>query len=157
MNRITVFHGSFNKFTQPALEKGKYYRDFGIGFYITEQFLDALSILNCKPGFVYEYELTIQPGRTKTFQTNFELLSYIIKNRTEIFEDEYDFVIGKTLPNCAKVFKDFRNKGIALDNQGLLSELQRSPYEDQICIKTELGLRNLKLIKVHEFTKEDFE
>lgn len=157
MSKMTVFHGSISKFTQPSLEKCKHYRDFGIGFYVTENFYDALDILKFKPGYVYEYELNMTTGLTKEFLNDEELLEYIIKNRIEIFEDEYDFIMGGTLSNCSKIFKGFRNKGIDIDKDFLLKELSTSPYGNQICVKTEDGLERLNLIKIHSYSENDFE
>lgn len=157
MNKMTVYHGSVNKFVQPSLLKGKYYRDFGVGFYVTENFYDALNILKFKPGYIYEYELDMSTGLTKEFSRNQELLEYIIDNRILLIKDQYDFVIGGTLPNCSKAFKEFRNKKSIIDKDFLLKKLNTSPYGNQICIKTEYGLKKLRLVRIHSYSKEDFE
>lgn len=156
---ITVYHGSHREFSKPSLTKSKNYRDFGNGFYVTENFYDALSILSCKPGFVYEYELDMSTGSTKEFEEVDieELIDYILLNRTQIIEDKYDFVKGATACNCSRYFKKARYKEVDVDRKFLLKSIKESPYDNQICIKTNFGLNQLTLKNVHKFDEYDFE
>lgn len=155
--KLTVYHGSLNEFSQPNLGRSKDYRDFGNGFYVTENYYDALNILNYKSGFLYEYELDLSNLIAKELVDDEELINYIIKNRTSIIKEDYDVVIGKTLCGCAKIFKQIRNNQISIDKKALFKLLNQTPYDQQICLKTKLALSKLKLTNVHYYSSEDFE
>ena len=155
---MRVFHGSFAKFNAPCLSKSKDYRDFGNGFYVTENYFDALSILKGREGYIYEYNLNLEGLSIKTFQSDDEVFNYIFRNRTEkTREDKYDIIIGKTASgNCCKVFKEIRNKGIKVSKNELKGKILDKHFGEQICIKTKKGLSKLILVDVHNYNREDF-
>jgi len=154
--RLTVYHGSLREFKRPLLNMSKNYRDFGNGFYVTENYYDALNILNFKAGFVYEYQVNLDNLVIKEFNDDEQLISYIIRNRTSIMNDDCDVVIGKTLSNCARLFKQVRNGQKEVNKADLIELLKQTPYQDQICLKTERALSELELTNIHYYSAEDF-
>lgn len=154
---MTVYHGSLREFKRPLLNMSKNYRDFGNGFYLTENYYDALSILNFKAGFVYEYQVNLDNLVIKEFNDDEQLISYIIRNRTSVMKDDCDVAIGKTLSNCARLFKQIRNGQKEVNKADLIELLKQTPYQDQICLKTERALSKLELTNVHYYNAEDFE
>lgn len=85
-----------------------------------------------------------------------KLISYIIRNRTSVMNDDCDVVIGKTLPNCAKIFKQIRRGQKEVNKANLIELLKQTPYQDQICLKTERALSKLELTNIHYYNAEDF-
>lgn len=155
---MRVYHGSSKDFDKPLLSKAKDYRDFGNGFYVTENYFDALGILKAKEGFIYEYKLSLDTLRIKRLEGKEESFDFIYKNRTEkIKENTYDVIIGKTASGkCWKVFKEIRNKGLKVDKLTLREDMMDDYFGEQICIKTEKGMECLELIGREEYNKEDF-
>ena len=58
MNMI-LYHGTPVKFDEPSLERCKPHRDFGCGFYLAQDYMDALpmAVRNSAIGYVQTYEL----------------------------------------------------------------------------------------------------
>lgn len=154
--KITVYHGTQSQFIFPSLMKSKDFRDFGNGFYVTENYFDALSVLKFKSGYIYEYELNTDGLMVRDIQDEEELAKYVIKNRMNIYKDEYDVVIGGTVCNCAQLFKSARNKKLKVSINNIVELIRKSPYDNQYCLKTEKALNQLSLKEVHKFTEDDF-
>lgn len=152
----TVYHGSRQSFSKPELSKSKNFKDFGKGFYVTENFFDALNILNFKEGYVYEYELDTSDCVIKTFNNTSELVDYVILNRTQLVSDDCDLVIGDTVPNCSDLFKKIRNNVTEVNKVDIVNLIKSSPYDYQICVKSDKVLSKLKLVNIHVYDKEDF-
>lgn len=87
-----------------------------------------------------------------------ELIEFIIKNRTiKIVNNDYDIITGKTATGyCSKLFKNIRNGNVSLGNEEIAKRILKDSYSEQICIKTEKGLKSLTLKQVHYYAKEDF-
>lgn len=79
---MIVYHASYRKFNQPNLKYAKSYRDFGEGFYVTQHYLDALSILKGEPGYIYKYELN-ENNLTHMEISDDNILDEIIKFRSQ--------------------------------------------------------------------------
>lgn len=166
--KLTLYHGTYRDFNKPSIQYGKDFRDFGKGFYLAEDYFDALNILDGKSGNVYEYRLSLKGLKVLDFREEDGLVDYLIKNRISVLEDDFDVIIGGTLPNCVSLFKkvrkDIRNgvvgKEDILANKELKEDIEYklsiSPYKNQIVIKTDKGLNNLEKIKVHEYRDNDF-
>ena len=165
---ISLYHGTYRDFKEPSIQYGKDFRDFGKGFYLAEDYMDALNILDGKPGNVYEYKLSLEGLKVLDFREEEGIEGYLIKNRISVLEDEYDVIIGATLPNCVNLFKELREdlrKGNISEKEVLgdkdLREdieykLQNSPYSNQIVIKTERALKGLIREEIHEYREYDF-
>jgi len=112
-NIIKVYHGSTYLFETIDVTKGKPYKDFGRGFYVTQNFNHAKNIAlrnkyfetkrNNKniEAYIYTYELDLNKlsgYKVKKFtDANLEWLQFVLKNRK--IRDKahyYDMVIGPT-------------------------------------------------------------
>ena len=117
-NTIILYHGTTHDFTEIDVQKGKPFKDFGQGFYLSKVYEHAcnLALRNCRieeirlramgseaklPVFVYEYEfdpLEMDKLSVKRFDTaDREWLKFIIANRmSRTRQHDYDIVIGPT-------------------------------------------------------------
>ena len=117
-NILVLYHGTTHDFTKIDVRKGKPFKDFGQGFYLSEIYEHArnLALRNCRieemrlramsddkrlSVFVYEYEfdsLAMNNLNIKRFNTaDREWLKFIIVNRmNRTHQHEYDIVIGPT-------------------------------------------------------------
>ena len=115
---LTLYHGTTHEFAEIDVEKGKPFKDFGQGFYLTETYEHAsnIAVRNRRieanrlritgderelPVFVYIYEFDPQKMSTlnvKRFDNaDYEWLKFIIVNRmNRTRQHEYDIVIGPT-------------------------------------------------------------
>lgn len=63
MEKIKLFHGSFNESVTPVYGLGEEKHDYGKGFYLTENIELAKEWAVCRPnitsGWVHQYELEI--------------------------------------------------------------------------------------------------
>lgn len=143
---MIVYHASYRQFDRPNLKFAKSYRDFGRGFYVTECYIDAFSILKGKQGYIYHYELN--DDALNWLQINdAEILDRIIEFRTKNDHLEYDAISGLTASGqISKLFKQLRNGKDCLDE--LKQEIKFNTYKEQICLKTDFALSQLKLLEV---------
>jgi len=117
-NTLTLYHGTTHDFTEIDVQKGKPFKDFGQGFYLTESYERARNIAVRNhmieenrlrvigdetelPIFVYSYEfdlLEMNKHNVKRFDTaDREWLRFIITNRmNRNRQHDYDIVIGPT-------------------------------------------------------------
>ena len=117
-NAITLYHGSVYEFDTVDVTKGKPFKDFGIGFYTTQNIDHAkrLAIRNKNleekrkalrgntepsPAWLYTYEFDIaeiNKLNTRKFDTaDREWVQFVIQNRrSQQKEHDYDIVIGPT-------------------------------------------------------------
>lgn len=115
---ITLYHGTTHDFAEIDVRKGKPYKDFGQGFYLSETYDRALNIARRNrrieedrlrvissdatlPVFVYSYEIDLRKMdslRVKKFESaDREWLKFIIQNRmNRTRQHDYDIVIGAT-------------------------------------------------------------
>lgn len=117
-NILTLYHGTTHAFTEIDVRRGKPYKDFGQGFYLTESYERArnIAVRNRRieenrlraigdetelPVFVYAYEFDhseIDKLKVKRFAAaDHEWLRFIISNRmSRTRRHDYDIVIGPT-------------------------------------------------------------
>lgn len=145
---MIVYHASYQYFKQPNLKYAKSYRDFGKGFYVTEHYLDALSILKNKSGYIYKYELDINQLNILNVN-NKEVLNIIIQFRTKKDCFNNDIIIGPTASGkISKLFKNLRNNKNCLDE--IKKEIKFDIYKNQICLKTNQAINQLKLLEIED-------
>jgi len=117
-NLLTLYHGTTHDFKSIDVDKGKPYKDFGKGFYLSESYenakklaarnrkieerrLEAIGDETSLSVFVYAYEFDVSKMNTlnvKQFNTaNHEWLKFVIANRmNRTRQHDYDVVIGPT-------------------------------------------------------------
>ena len=111
-NNVIVYHGSTSLLDRIDVTKGKPYKDFGRGFYVTKSKSHAtnLALRNkhiesrfgrvCK-AYLYTYEMNVSDLsslRVKEFYTaDFEWVQFVLANRKSRNKTHnYDVVIGPT-------------------------------------------------------------
>lgn len=112
--RVTVYHGSTTLFTLIDTSKGKPYKDFGRGFYLSRNMMHAktLALRNQKfdskregrsvSAYLYTYELDLMAARSvcsiKEFESaDLHWLDFILSNRrVRDRTHNYDIVLGPT-------------------------------------------------------------
>lgn len=145
---MIVYHASYRKFNWPNLKFAKSYRDFGKGFYVTEHYLDALSILKGYQGYIYKYELKYDDlSHLEISEDN--ILNEIIKFRTENINLHYDIISGPTATGkISKLFKQLRNGNDCIDL--IKKEIKFNTYQNQICLKSNKAINQLTLLKIED-------
>jgi len=117
-NFITLYHGSISLFDKPDADKGKPYKDFGKGFYVSQEKQNAINIAlrnklieesrnkrfgktECVSAFLYTFEFN--PAYLKNYSikefsgADKEWLRFVIANRSSSDKSHtYDAVIGPT-------------------------------------------------------------
>lgn len=158
-----LYHGSNKHFDKPDLSKARNFKDFGKGFYLTTNLLQAENWAvhylpnnnENKTAYVYEYDFQIDDIEElkvlKLLEYNKEWLEFIAYNRTSIENSiEYDLVFDKMADGTggvlAQAIRDYRasNKSNK-DLQTVLDiAMYKGKYRDQYCFKTIKALEKIK-------------
>ena len=113
INDTTVYHGTTSLINTIDVGKGKPYKDFGRGFYVTESKKHASNLAlrnkriererygNLCESYLYTYEMSLSKlsaFKIKVFQNaDYEWLQFVISNRkARDRTHKYDIVIGPT-------------------------------------------------------------
>lgn len=145
---MIVYHASYRKFNQPNLKFAKSYRDFGQGFYVTEYYLDALSILKGNQGYIYKYELN-DDDLTHLEISDDNILNEIIKFRSQNIDLNYDIISGPTATGkITKLFKQIRNGEDCIN--AIKKEIKFDTYHNQICLKSNKAINQLTLLEIED-------
>ena len=112
-NPIVVYHGTTSLFEEIEVSKGKPYKDFGKGFYVTRTYSHAANLATrnkrlelerfgrrCE-AYVYTYEMDLEMlagFNVKEYtEADAEWMQFVLANRrTRERAHEYDIVIGPT-------------------------------------------------------------
>lgn len=122
---ITLYHGSIHIFDKIDISYGKPFKDFGIGFYTSQDIEHSKNLalrnrnieeikfkrLQDKPkvqAWLYEYKFNLDNLanlKFKQFQNaDKEWVEFVVKNRTsEVRQHDYDVVIGPTANDNTRV------------------------------------------------------
>lgn len=157
-----VYHGTVYNFNLPSLSKCKDRKDFGKGFYLSEDINHARSVAErgyVTNGFIgtryiYSYRIDISEMRRvglKIHQfnsANYSWLDFIIKNRNMLDVENYDVVIGPTADKKVQVILSnlYKTYGMNLTNEEknkIIQSLNVSRYGKQYCFKTQRALNYL--------------
>jgi hypothetical protein len=175
---ITLFHGTTHNFKEIDVNRGKPFKDFGQGFYLSEHYEHAyniavrnrnieearLRIIGNKtklPVFIYVYEFdTTEINRlnVKRFNTaDREWLTFIIANRmNRTRQHSYDIVIGSTANDDTRTsIRTVMNasNGAILSNTALdllIEMLEPSNLPEQYYFGTSKAAAALKLVERRE-------
>lgn len=158
MSLIKVYHGASCKIENPSFDFGRADTDFGLGFYVTADFIMAEKWASRKKvSIVNEYILDTSKLEIFSFGLDEEWLEFIIDNRNlnEPMEQykAYDILTGATADD--KLFSTIEQY-----EDGLLSTelavkiLNCIEIGEQLCIKTQKALDNLKYINCIELSKD---
>lgn len=170
VEKITLFHGTFEKNVTPTYGLGEEKHDYGKGFYLTEQIELAKEWAVCRPnvtnGWVHQYELDTSGLKILDFQGKDVLLwlAELMKHRdaddsrryrvlSEKFIDkygidtkEYDVIKGwRANASYFYIAKEFVRDNVDID---ILPELlSLGGLGIQYCIKSPLAYSKLREIK----------
>lgn len=88
---MKVYHGSSVIVEKPEVKQGRTNTDFGLGFYVTENYEMAEKWASHKePAIINEYDLNIERLNIYDFDLNSEWLDFVVANRKGK-ADSYDF------------------------------------------------------------------
>ena len=122
---LTVYHGTTSLIESIDVSKGKPYKDFGRGFYVTEDYSHAKNLASRNKlleskrfgkniqAYVYTYSLDMKKAKsfkTKEFSTaDLDWMRFVLANRaTKEKNHDYDIVIGPTAnDDTSLVLKSF--------------------------------------------------
>lgn len=161
MSRI-IYHGTIACFTEPSLYFCKERKDFGRGFYLSDNINQSKGIADKQlmmhsannSKFIYSYRIDINDMRSKIDVHEFRdasiaWIDYVIKNRCKINNiDKYDVVIGPTADrNAYMIIDEFYerygdNASDFLKNE-LIKNIDCHRYGIQYCFKTDKALKYL--------------
>jgi hypothetical protein len=125
LTTVKLYHGTIYDFIDIDIYKGKYYKDFGQGFYATQSYDHALSIAERNRFielerlsaygktdnvslYVYEYKFSMDDIKNlyiKIFKSvTSDWVNFVIRNRTEKnINNGYDLVIGATANDNTRI------------------------------------------------------
>ena len=170
MGKIILYHGTPNKIVIPAFDGGSEKRDYGKGFYLTENIELAKEWAVCKPqeknGWVHKYELDCYSLKIFDFQeaSIMAWLAELMKHRDAAESKRYKMLVAKFIDKYGidtsnyDVIKGWRAnasyffiaKEFVRDNidiEILERLLSLGDLGIQYCIKSELAYENLREIR----------
>lgn len=159
---MLLYHGTSVWFSEPSLQKCKPHRDFGCGFYLAQNYFDALpmAIKNSPSGYVYTYELDDIIG-LKVLELNdqAEWLDFVVRSRLGEHSN-YDLVIGKMAgggANLKSKFSKYRMAGTSPDvvAAAMKKELTTTSLGIQYACLTPLAVSHLMCRSVETVERED--
>lgn len=147
MSLIKVYHGSSCEVSMPSLEYGRSDADFGIGFYVTPDLKMAKKWASRKKKtIVNEYALDTNNLKIYTFSLDKEWLDFVVQNRAGsdgMFPaGKFDLLIGATADDKLFATIEQYEDGF-VDADTAVKMLNCMRVGNQICIRTEAGLKNL--------------
>lgn len=178
MENIILFHGSPNKKFTPTYGYGEEKRDYGKGFYLTENMELAKEWAVCRPnatnGWVHKYELDRTDLKILDFR-NYDVLAWLaelMKHRDAsdskrykvlanefikkygVDTDEYDVIVGwRANASYFYIAKEFVRDNIDLD---ILEDLlSLGGLGIQYCLKSEKAFLHLRELE-NELLEVDY-
>jgi hypothetical protein len=161
----TVYHGSPILFDEILIDSGKNARDFGQGFYLSDDRTHALSagkkkarLLGLDKVYLYTYELpvdwTSNIKRHVFREANMSWLNYIIANRRMKQVEFYDVVYGPTADarteDLIRLYLNgyYGKVGSSSAVASVIQNLKVSRFARQVCIKSNEAKQYIKRVKV---------
>ena len=147
---MLLYHGTHKDFRHFALSKANDYRDFGRGIYLTASKEHALN--NAKKHNTQTYYVRVYEVDMKELQKELKILlfkkvslnwvKYVLLNRNEIVESQYDMAIGATADSSAQdILENFyrkhkRHKPSIKEYKELIKKLAVYVYPIQYCLQS---------------------
>ena len=161
---MLLYHGTPNDFSEPSLHMCKPHRDFGCGFYLAQDYFDALpmAIKNSAFGYVQTYELTDTDGLSILEFDGYsdDWLDFVVASRLGELSN-YDLVIGNMAgggANLKSKFSQLRNSGVPTKLAAALMqhELTNADLGVQYAFLTPKSLNKLRQVDTELIEKECF-
>ena len=162
---MLLYHGSNVIVETPRLLNQTRGLDFGSGFYLTTNEEQAarfseIVLKRQKSGFpavsVYEFDAVVAEKVLvvrKFDSADAEWLRFVVENRAKFYQGKnYDVVIGavandRVMPTVLAYMNGFLNE------EATLITLKTSKLVDQICLKTEAALSQIKFVRAYEVNR----
>lgn len=160
---MLLYHGTMTEFSEPCLRKCKPHRDFGCGFYLTPNYLDALTmaIKNSRIGYVQSYGLDDMDGLKILELDGYsdKWLEFIVQSRLGQ-KSNFDLVIGNMAGggrNLKSKFSKYRSAGVSVEevSAAMKNELTSTTLGIQYAFLTQESISKLKLLDVETILKEE--
>ncbi len=160
---MLLYHGTSEMFSEPCLNKCKPHRDFGCGFYLTPNYIDALTmaIKNSRVGFVQSYELDGTSGLNVLEFDGYseEWLKFVVQSRLGQ-KSNFDLVIGNMAGggrNLKSKFSKYRNSGSSVEDvsASMRNELTNTTLGVQYAFLTPTAIEKLNLLDVETIEEEE--
>lgn len=162
---MLLYHGTPNIFSEPSLAKCKPHRDFGCGFYLAQNFSDALplAIKHSRVGYVYTYtfEETDDLNIIKLDGYSDKWLELVVKARLG-YPPNADLVIGNTAGggvNLKDKFAKLRHSNTSVQEAISLmrNEIVNTNLGVQYAFLTPKALSRLNKIESELLEREDIQ
>lgn len=160
---MLLYHGTMAEFAEPCLDKCKPHRDFGCGFYLTPNYIDAMTmaIKNSRIGFVQSYGLddVTNLGILELSGYSDEWLEFVVCSRLGQ-KSNFDLVIGNMAGggrNLKSKFSKYRDTKASVEEvmAAMKHELTSTTLGVQYAFLTPKAVSRLKLLDVETIVKED--
>ena len=163
---MIIYHGSTDLVENPEIRQSDVYLDFGVGFYTTTSYDQALRWAlikmrrkNSETGFVSVYELDLEQAEKNLNIRRFdcadmEWLMFVVNNRNGQDKiDQTDMTIGPVADD--NVYQSIRlfETGV-LDAEDTVKRLKTEVLHDQWTFHTAEMLQYCKFIRAEEVRKE---
>ena len=159
-----LYHGSPVLFDRPEPSRGKNHRDFGVGFYLAENEIDAISIAlkDSYDGYVYTYEIdesaafrTLKIREFDSFTD--DCLAFIYDNRMGNRVENYDIIIGPTAGDQVNpLFERYRRERPAFGS--VVGEMRRgitnTRFGIQWCFRNAQAISKLQLVDREHISRD---
>ena len=152
---MLLYHGSPFSFDKPDIGKSKAFRDFGNGFYLAENRIDAetIALKNSDDGFVYAYEFDEDAASRELALIEFddfsdEWLEFVFRNRMGRQVGICDIVSGPTAGGRVNaLFDEYCSTNAAFEDvrKTMKREITDTRFGFQWCFLTERALAYLTL------------
>ena len=158
-NTLKLFHTGFEKIERPDIRRGRKNADFGQGFYTTKDMdfacrwarerRDTDTVINA-------YELDLRGLRVRHFARDAAWYDYIFKNRSGGADalDGADVIIGPIANDTIYDTFGIITSGL-LKREDALELLLAGPVYEQIVIKTQRAVEQLRFLSARAFRREE--
>ena len=160
---MKIYHGSLDIVKAPEIRKPNRTLDYGVGFYTTSSYDQAVSWVKRRmaesksaSGYINIYEYNVREKNNLNILSfdgpSDEWVDFVMNNRTnKDFNHDFDIVYGPVAND--KVYAAFAlYEGGIIDKQNLISELRAYKLVDQYLFHTDMALKALKFIEAKEVT-----
>lgn len=160
-----LYHGTGQEHLEIDLSCGKDYKDFGRGYYLTSNFMQAYSWATKKAidnvCWIYEYEVETIPHALTVLELleyNVQWLDFITANRIHGIHSSYDIIYDRMADNGYSVLSTLIRKydEHTAESQYVLKEIAfKNKKKDQFCFKTKAAISVLKRINSTKYIRKD--
>ena len=158
---MKIYHGSLDVVNAPEIRKPNRTLDYGVGFYTTSSYDQAVSWVKRRmaesksaSGYINIYEYNVREKNNLNILSfdgpSDEWVDFVMNNRTvKNFTHDYDVVYGPVAND--RVYAAFAlYEGRLIDKSTLIKELKTYKLVDQFLFHTERSLKLLSFIQADE-------